>query len=99
MLGVRKVHQIGSRQLFATSTFGDVLLAAVSEVGDSREEGKDGQGGLLGYLKMCSVLERKTTLILVGRILPLKISTEVKQVNDQRVELSEHLVAICCPVI
>jgi hypothetical protein len=34
-----------------TSTFRDVLLQAVSEVGDSREEGKDGQGGLLGYLE------------------------------------------------
>jgi hypothetical protein len=43
-----------------TSTFRDVLLQAVSEVGDSQE---------------------------------------VKQVNDQRVDLSEHLVAICCPVI
>jgi hypothetical protein len=28
-----------------TQTFRDVLLQAVSEVGDSREEGKDGQGG------------------------------------------------------
>jgi hypothetical protein len=57
-------------------------LQAVSEVGDSEEVGKDGQGGLLGYLKKCSVLERKTTLMLVGRILPLKISTEVKEVKE-----------------
>jgi hypothetical protein len=65
-----------------TNTFRDVLLQAVSEVGDSQEVGKDGQGGLLGYLKMCGVLERKTTLLLLGRILPLKINTEVKRVKE-----------------
>jgi hypothetical protein len=59
-----------------------VLLQAVSEVGDSREEGKDGQGGLLGYLKKAAIREEKTMLMLVGRILPLKISTEVKQVKE-----------------
>jgi hypothetical protein len=46
---------------------------------------------------MCAVLERKTTLLLVGRILPLKIVRQ--EAGDQRVVLSEHLVAICCPVI
>jgi len=66
-----------------TNAFRDVLLQAVSEVGDSQEVGKDGQGGLLGYLKMCSVLERKTTMLLLGRILPLKITTEVKQVKEE----------------
>jgi hypothetical protein len=66
-----------------TNTFRDVLLQAVSEVGDSQEVGKDGQGGLLGFLKICSVLERKTTLLLLGRILPLKINAEVKQVKNE----------------
>jgi hypothetical protein len=65
-----------------SQTFRDVLLQAVSEVGDSQEVGKDGQGGLLGFLKMCSVLERKTTLLLLGRILPQKITTEVKQLKE-----------------
>jgi hypothetical protein len=65
-----------------TSTFRDVLTQAVSEVGDSQEVGKDGQGGLLGYLKMCGILERKTTLLLLGRILPLKITAEVKQIKE-----------------
>jgi hypothetical protein len=59
-----------------------VLLQAVSEVGDSREEGKDGQGGLLGYLKKVAIREEKTMLMLVGRILPLKISTEVKEIKE-----------------
>jgi hypothetical protein len=59
-----------------------VLLQAVSEVGDSKEVGKDGQGGLLAWLKVCAVEERKTTLLLVGRILPLKITTEVKQLKE-----------------
>jgi hypothetical protein len=66
-----------------TQTFRDVLLQAVSEVGSSQEVGKDGEGGLLGFLKMCSVLERKTTLLLLGRILPLKISAEVKQLKEK----------------
>jgi hypothetical protein len=66
-----------------TSTFRDVLLQSVSEVGDSQEVGKDGQGGLLGFLKMCSVLERKTVLLLVGRILPLKITTEVREIKEK----------------
>jgi hypothetical protein len=66
-----------------TNTFRDVLLQAVSEVGDSQEVGKDGQGGLLGFLKMCSVLERKTVLLLVGRILPLKITTEVREIREK----------------
>jgi hypothetical protein len=65
-----------------TNTFRDVLLQAVSEVGDSREEGVDGQDGLLGYLKKAAVREEKTILLLLGRILPLKISTEVKQVKE-----------------
>jgi hypothetical protein len=65
-----------------TGTFRDVLLQALSEVGDSEDAGKDGQGGLLGYFKKCAVLERKTTLMLAGRILPLKISTEVKQTKE-----------------
>jgi hypothetical protein len=55
---------------------------AVSEVGDSKEVGKDGQGGLLAWLKVCAIEERKTTLLLVGRILPLKISTEVKMPKE-----------------
>jgi hypothetical protein len=66
-----------------TQTFREVLLRAVSEVGDSREEGKDGQGGLLGYLKKAAVREEKTTLVLLGRILPLKISAEVKQIKEK----------------
>src|ERR1700730_18136964 len=66
-----------------TSTFRDVLLQALSEVGDSREEGVDGQGGLLGYLKKAAVREEKTTLLLIGRILPLKITTEVKKVKEE----------------
>jgi hypothetical protein len=66
-----------------TSTFRDVLLQAVSEVGDSREEGVDGQGGLLGYLKKAAIREEKTTLMLLGRVLPQKITTEVKRMKER----------------
>jgi hypothetical protein len=66
-----------------TQTFRDALLQAVSEVGDSREEGKDGEGGLLGYLKKAAIREERTTLVLLGRILPLKISAEVKQLKEK----------------
>jgi hypothetical protein len=65
-----------------TSTFRDLLMQAAHEVGDSREEGKDGRGGILGYLKKAAVREEKTFLLLMGRILPLKIGTEVKQVKE-----------------
>jgi hypothetical protein len=37
---------------------------------------------LLGYLKKAAVREEKTTLLLLGRILPLKISTEVKTIKE-----------------
>jgi hypothetical protein len=65
-----------------TQTFRDVLLQAVSEVGSSREVGKDGGDGLLAYLKVAAVKQENTTLMLLGRILPLKINTEVKQVKE-----------------
>jgi hypothetical protein len=59
-----------------------VLLQAVSEVGSSREVGKDGNDGLLAYLKVAAVNQENTTLLLLGRILPLKITTEVKQEKE-----------------
>jgi hypothetical protein len=65
-----------------TNTFREAMLLAAQELGDTQEVGKDGQGGLLGYLKVCGVLERKTFMLLMGRILPLKISAEVKQVKE-----------------
>jgi hypothetical protein len=52
------------------------MMQAAHEVGDSREEGVDGQGGILGYLKKAAVREEKTFLLLMGRILPLKLSAE-----------------------
>ena len=38
--------------------------------------------GVLAYLKVAAVEERKTFLMIMARILPLKISGEVKQVKD-----------------
>jgi hypothetical protein len=66
-----------------TQTFRDVLLQAVSEVGSSREVGKDGRDGLLAYLKVAAVSQEKTTLLLLGRILPLKITTEVREIKEK----------------
>ena len=65
-----------------TTTFRDLLMQPAAEVGDSKELGRDGQGGVLGYLKVSAVEERKTFLLLMARILPLKISTEVKEVKE-----------------
>jgi hypothetical protein len=65
-----------------SQTFRDVLLQAVSEVGSSRKVGKDGKDGLLAYLKVAAVRQENTTLQLLGRILPLKISTEVKEIKE-----------------
>jgi hypothetical protein len=58
------------------------LLQAVSEVGSSREVGKDGGDGLLAYLKVAAVKQENTTLMLLGRILPLKITIEVKETKE-----------------
>ena len=59
-----------------------MLLQAVSEVGSSRKVGEDGNDGLLAYLKVAAVNQENTTLILLGRILPMKISTEVKEIKE-----------------
>jgi hypothetical protein len=45
--------------------------------------GKDGGDGLLAYLKVAAVNQENTTLMLLGRILPLKISAEVKQIKEK----------------
>ena len=55
------------------------MLQAAHEVGDSKKVGEDGQGGVLAYLKVAAIEERKTFLLLMGRILPMKIVNEVKQ--------------------
>jgi hypothetical protein len=65
-----------------SSTFRDVLLQAVSEVGSSRKVGEDGNDGLLAYLKVAAVKQENTTLLLLGRILPMKINTEVKEIKE-----------------
>jgi ABC-type antimicrobial peptide transport system permease subunit len=51
-------------------------------VGSSREVGKDGMDGLLAYLKVAAVNQENTTLLLLVRILPMKINTEVKEVKE-----------------
>jgi len=66
-----------------TNTFRDLLLQAANEVGNSEEVGKDGQGGVLGYLKVSAVNQRKTFLLMLARILPLKISAEIKQLKEK----------------
>jgi hypothetical protein len=71
-----------------TSNFRDLVMQAAAEVGDSCEKGKDGQGGVLGYLKVAAVEERKTFLLIMARILPLKMISEVKQFK-QMVSLQE----------
>jgi hypothetical protein len=62
---------------------GDVLLTALTEVGDSEKVGEDGAGGLLGYIKKCAILERRVTLMMAARILPQKIVTETKQLKEK----------------
>jgi hypothetical protein len=62
-----------------TQTFRDLVIQAAAEVGDSREEGVDGTGGVLGYLKKAAVREEKTFLLMMARLLPLKVNAELKQ--------------------
>jgi hypothetical protein len=43
---------------------------------------KDGNGGALAYLKVSAIKERKTFLLMMARILPTKIHSEVRQVKE-----------------
>jgi len=76
-----------------TNTFRDLLLQTANEVGNSEEIGKDGQGGVLGYLKVAAIKERKTFLLMMARILPLKISAEIKQAKE-KISLEEAVVEL-----
>jgi hypothetical protein len=71
-----------------TNTFRDLVMQAATEVGDSCEKGKDGQGGVLGYLKVAAVEERKIFLMIMARILPLKMTAELKQFK-KRISIEE----------
>lgn len=57
----------------------DLIMQAAEEVGDSRKVGRDGKNGALGYLKVAAIEERKTFLMIMARILPLKVTAELKQ--------------------
>jgi hypothetical protein len=41
-----------------------------------------GRDGLLGYLKKDAIREERTVLMLLGRILPQKIATEVRKMKE-----------------
>jgi hypothetical protein len=71
-----------------TQTFRDLIMQAASEVGDSREEGEDGHGGVLGYLKKAAIREEKTFLLMMARILPMKVTSEVKHFKE-RISIEE----------
>jgi hypothetical protein len=43
---------------------------------------KDGNSGALAYLKVSAIKERKTFLLMMARILPTKIHSEVRQVKE-----------------
>src|ERR1700730_3740598 len=66
-----------------TSTLRELILRAAEEVGDSQEVGKDGNGGALAYLKVSAIKERKTFQLMMARILPTKIHSEVRQVKEK----------------
>jgi hypothetical protein len=61
-----------------TKSITELLLRAAAEVGDSMEAGRDGAGGVLGYLKVSAVEERKAFLALLGRALPLQVQADVR---------------------
>jgi hypothetical protein len=60
----------------------ELILRAAEEVGDSQEVGKDGNGGALAYLKVSAIKERKTSQLMMARILSTKIHSEVRQVKE-----------------
>jgi hypothetical protein len=50
-----------------TKSITELLLRAAAEVGDSITPGEDGKGGVLGFLKVSAVTERRAFLALFGR--------------------------------
>jgi hypothetical protein len=72
-----KVGRPKGSQNKLTKSLKAFLIQAAAEVGDSTEIGKDGEGGVLGYLKVSAVAERKTFMILLGRALPHQVNATV----------------------
>jgi hypothetical protein len=66
----------GARNKLTKST-AELLLLAAGEVGDSITPGVDGKGGVLGYLKVSAVTERRAFLALIGRGLPVHVNATV----------------------
>jgi hypothetical protein len=66
----------GSRNKLTKSTT-ELLLRAAAEVGDSITPGEDGKGGVLGFLKVSAVTERRAYLALIGRALPVQVNARV----------------------
>jgi hypothetical protein len=60
-----------------TKTMQALFIQAATEVGDSDVPGEDGKGGVLGYLKVSAVVERKAFMILLGRALPIQVNATV----------------------
>jgi hypothetical protein len=70
-----KWRESGSPQALTAAIIREAMVPAAQETGDSQVAGEDGKGGLLAYLKICSVKERKTFMLLMARLLPVKIQT------------------------
>jgi len=60
-----------------TKSLKALLVRAATEVGDSTVPGEDGKGGLLGYLKVSAVKQRRTFMIVLGRALPIQVNATV----------------------
>jgi hypothetical protein len=60
-----------------TKSVTELFLRAAAEVGDSVTPGEDGKGGVLGFLKVSAVTERRTFLALFGRALPVQVNARV----------------------
>jgi hypothetical protein len=62
-----------------TAALKELFLQAVEEVGDRCEIGPngelDGNGGALAYIKTSAILERKTFMTVMARLLPITIKT------------------------
>ena len=65
-----------------TKSITELLLRAAAEVGDSTTPGEDGKGGVLGYLKVSAVTERRAFLALLGRALPVQVKATVTPQAD-----------------
>lgn len=73
----------------------DALILAASNVGDAATSRKHGDGGLVGYLERCAIVERVAFMRLLEKLLPMQITgkdgSPMQMVHSTPEQLIERL--------